>query len=60
MAEKRAKVRLVRGVLGLTEWLATEEEMEAAAQREGEKPMQQWTRAANPSASRTPAYASSP
>lgn len=44
IAEKRAKVRLVRGALGLTEWLATEEEMEAAAAAEDEKSLISWTK----------------
>lgn len=37
IAIKRAVVRLVRGALGLTPWLATEEEMDAAAEREKKK-----------------------
>lgn len=46
IAIKRAVVRLVRGALGLTPWLATEEEMEAAADREAKKLLTEpWTKA---------------
>jgi hypothetical protein len=41
MAEKRAKVRLVRGALGLTPWLANEDEMAGAAK--DDKPVTPWT-----------------
>lgn len=48
MAEKRAKVRLIRGALGLTAWLASEEEMEAATKEPEEKPKEQEDRPIEP------------
>jgi len=46
IAIKRAVVRLVRGALGLTPWLATEEEMDAASERDKQKLLSApWTKA---------------
>lgn len=42
IAEKRCKVRLVRGALGLTAWLESEEEMEASVAEE-DTPTELWT-----------------